>query len=172
MLVVAVTMMLTPALFIFYERGIAPRGAAGSDQPADEIDEKGTAIVAGVGRFGIVVSRMLATNGHKVVVLDHDADLIELLRRVGIKTWYGDATRSDLLEASGIAEAQLFVAALDDRERQVQLVEHVVEHYPNCRVLARAQDHGHMFQLEQAGAHHVEREVLESAITAGRTALI
>jgi CPA2 family monovalent cation:H+ antiporter-2/glutathione-regulated potassium-efflux system ancillary protein KefC len=172
MLVVAVTMLLTPLLFILYERVIAPRAVLGTDRDADEIEEPGTVVVAGVGRFGVVVSRMLETNGHRVVVLDHDADLIELLRKVGIKAYFGDATRPDLLEAAGIEEARLFVAALDDRERQVQLVEHVAAHFPSCRILARALDHEHAFHLEAAGAHQVEREVTEGAIEAGRRALV
>ncbi len=171
-LAVAITMMLTPALFLVYERVIAPRAVDVGGRDADAVDEPGTAIVAGVGRFGLVVSRMLVTSGHKVVVLDHDADLIEILRRIGIDTYYGDATRSDLLEASGIREARLFVAALEDRERQVQLVEHVARQHPNCRIVARAFDTEHVFELERAGAHHVERELFEGAISAGRQALI
>ena len=165
-------LLLTPLLFTIYEKGIAPRAAGTADRAADEIEERGTAIVTGVGRFGQVVSRMLTTNGYKVVVLDHDPALIELLRKIGIKTYYGDATRPDLLHAAGAQDARLFVAALDDREKQNRLVEHMVKHYPNCRIIARALDRHHVYELENAGAHYIEREVFGSALSAGRRALI
>lgn len=170
-LVVAVTMLLTPLLFIAYEKGILPRAVKTDDREADVIDEHGVAVVTGVGRFGEVVSRMLITNGHKVVVLDHDPSLIELWRQIGLKTYYGDATRPDLLHAAGLDDARLFVAALDDRDKQTQLVHHVAHHYPHCRIIARAVDRHHVYDLEKAGAHHVVREMTESAVSAGRLAL-
>ncbi|MEM8964611.1 MAG: monovalent cation:proton antiporter-2 (CPA2) family protein [Acidobacteriota bacterium] len=169
---VALTMLLTPLLFILHERLIAPRAHAESDRDADEIEQQGTAIVTGVGRFGQVISRMLLTNGHHVVMLDHNPDLIELWRKLGLKTYYGDATRPDLLHAAGIEEAELFVAALDDREKQTLLVEHIAKHHPDCRIIARAMDRHHVYELERAGAHHVEREIFESAVAAGRQALV
>ena len=171
-LVVAVSMLLTPALFIVYERVIAPRASKSDAREADEIDEPGQVVVAGAGRFGIVVTRLLTTNGHRVVAVDHSETRIELLRKVGIRAYYGDATRADLLESAGIEEAMLFVAALDDRERNVELVRHVAEHVPGCRILARALDYEHSFELERAGAHYVEREWSEGAIHAGQQALV
>lgn len=171
-LVVAVTMLLTPLLFIIYERFISPRASGESTREADKIEDRGTAVVAGVGRFGLVVTRMLTTNGNKVVVLDHDADFIEILRKLGVKTHYGDATRPDLLHATGLDEAKLFVASLDDREKQNQIVEHVAKHYPNCRIIARAVDRIHIYELEKAGAHIIEHEVFESSLSAGKKALI
>jgi CPA2 family monovalent cation:H+ antiporter-2/glutathione-regulated potassium-efflux system ancillary protein KefC len=169
---VALTMVLTPALFVLYERVIAPRIVDDDGREPDAIEERGTAVVAGVGRFGLVVSRMLSTNGYRVVVLDHDADLVELLRRLGIETFYGDASRPDLLEAAGLAEARLFVAGLDDRHRQTEVVQHVARHFPGCRIVARARDYEHQFELERAGAHSVHRELLEGALSAGRRALV
>ncbi len=171
-LAVALTMLLTPVLFIIYEKIIAPRAVTPDDRDPDEIEESGTAIVAGVGQFGLVVSRMLTTNDYKVVVLDHDPNLIDLLRQIGIQTYYGDATRPDLIHTAGASEASLFVAALDDREKQTQLVTHVAHHYPNCRIIARAIDHHHVYELEAAGAHHIERGLFESALSAGRQALV
>jgi CPA2 family monovalent cation:H+ antiporter-2/glutathione-regulated potassium-efflux system ancillary protein KefC len=171
-LAVAISMLLTPLLFILYEHVIAPRAGRRADREADEIDEPGMAIIAGVGRFGQVVNRLLTTNGHKVVVLDHDAGIIDLTRKFGLRSFYGDATRPDLLEAAGVEEARVLVAALDDRERQNQLVEHVAQHYPDCHIIARALDRSHVYELEAAGAHLVEREVFESSLNAGRLALI
>jgi CPA2 family monovalent cation:H+ antiporter-2/glutathione-regulated potassium-efflux system ancillary protein KefC len=171
-LVVAITMLLTPLGFIVYERVIQPRAGRGQDRDADEIDEPGTAIVAGVGRFGQVVNRMLIANGHTTVVLDHDVEMIDLVRRFGIRSYYGDATRPDLLEAAGGGEATLLVAALDDREKQNKLVEHVARSHPNCTIIARAIDRHHVYELLEAGAHHVERELFEASVSAGRLALI
>jgi len=171
-LAVALTMLLTPALFVLYERVIAPRAVKTVEREPDAIEERGTAIVAGVGRFGLVVSRMLSTNGYRVVVLDDDEDLVELLRQIGIETFYGDASRPDLLKAAAIAEARLFVAALDDPHRQNEVVEHVAHNFPQCRIIARARDYEHQFELERAGAHSVHRELLEGALSAGRNALV
>lgn len=171
-LAVAVSMLITPLLFIIYERVIAPLADRHNVRDADEIDEPGTAIIAGVGRFGQVVNRLLVTNGHKVVILDHDAGIIDLTRKFGVPSYYGDATRPDLLVAAGAGDAVLFVAALDDREKQNKLVEHVARNYPQCRIIARALDRHHIYELERAGAHHVERELFESALSAGRTGLI
>jgi len=171
-LAVAISMLLTPLLFILYEHVIMPRAGRRSDRNADEIDEPGTAIIAGVGRFGQVVNRLLTTNGHKVVVLDHDAGTIDLSRKFGLRSFYGDATRPDLLEAAGIEHAQVLVAALDDREKQNQLVEHVAHNHPNCHIIARALDRHHVYELEAAGAHQVERELFEASLNAGRLALI
>jgi CPA2 family monovalent cation:H+ antiporter-2/glutathione-regulated potassium-efflux system ancillary protein KefC len=171
-LVVAITMLLTPLSFILYERVIAPRAGRGEEREPDEIDVPGTAIIAGVGRFGQVVNRLLITSGHTTVVLDHDADMIELTRKFGIRSYYGDATRPDLIETAGGGEATLLVAALDDREKQNQLVEHVARSHPKCTIIARALDRHHVYELIEAGAHHVERELFEASLNAGRRALI
>jgi monovalent cation:H+ antiporter-2, CPA2 family len=170
-LVVTVSMMLTPVLFLAYEHLIAPRTIHKTDREPDEIEEQGIAVVAGVGRFGQIISRLLLTAGHNVVLLDHDSGLIELLRKVGIKTFYGDATRSDLLESAGISQAKLFVAALDNRERQTKLVAYIAKNYPDCFIVARAYSRPHIYELQNAGAHHVERELFESSLTAGKKAL-
>mgnify|MGYP003571056548 FL=1 len=130
-LVVAISMLLTPALFIFYEKIVAPRALAKADREPDVIDRRGRVVVAGMGRFGQIVSRLLLTSGYDVIILDHDPQTIENLRRIGIRTFYGDATRPDLLHGAGLDDADLFVAALDDRDKQTELVEHVA----NGRVL-------------------------------------
>lgn len=171
-LAVALTMMLTPAAFIIHERLLAPRLIKTANREADEIDQTGCIVVAGIGRFGQIVTRLLATNGYKIVVLDHDPEVIENLGRVGFRGYYGDAMRPDLLHTTGIDNAKLFVAAIDDREKLTELVAHVAKHYPNVRILARALDRHHVYELENAGAHCVERETFESALNLGRDALI
>jgi CPA2 family monovalent cation:H+ antiporter-2 len=171
-LVVAISMLLTPALFILYEKVVAPRVIAKTDREPDMIDSRGRIVVAGMGRFGQIVSRLLMTSGYDVVILDHDPQTIENLGRVGVRTFYGDVTRPDLLHGAGLMEADLFVAAIDDREKQTMVVEHVARTYPNVKILARARDRHHVYELEKAGAHYAEREVFEGAMSIGRKALV
>ncbi|MBG6142212.1 CPA2 family monovalent cation:H+ antiporter-2/glutathione-regulated potassium-efflux system ancillary protein KefC [Labrenzia sp. EL_142] len=171
-LVVAITMLLTPALFIFYEKVVAPRAVSKSGREPDVIDSRGRVVVAGMGRFGQIVSRLLLTSGYDVVILDHDPQTVENLGRIGMRTFYGDATRPDLLHGAGLSEADLFVAAIDDRDKQTMVVEHVAKTYPKVRILARARDRHHVYELEMAGAHRAERELFEGALALGRRALI
>lgn len=171
-LVVALTMMLTPLMFIVYEKVLAPRASSGRAQTSSNIEPGGKVVIAGMGRFGQMVTRMLATNGHKVTVLDHDPETIENLNKIGYRTFYGDATRPDLLHGAGLGSAKLFVAALDDRAKQTQLVEHVAHAYPQVIIHARAHDRHHVYELEMAGAHKVERETFESSLLLGRNALV
>jgi voltage-gated potassium channel Kch len=105
-------------------------------------------------------------------VLDHDAETIENLTKVGFRAYYGDATRPDLLHSAGLHKADLFIAALDDREKQTEMVEHVSKTYPNIKIFARARDRHHIYELENAGAHHVERETFEAGLAIGCNALV
>jgi monovalent cation:proton antiporter-2 (CPA2) family protein len=170
-LVVALSMLLTPALFILYERLLLPRMDSEADAEADAIDEQGMVIVAGIGRFGQIVNRLLVASGVKTVVLDHEAAIIDLLRKVDVKTYYGDASRPDLLHAAGIEHARALVVAIDDRERSVQMVEYVKRHYPEVQVLARAYDQNHHYLLHQAGADVIERELFHSSLALGGEAM-
>lgn len=171
-LVVALTMVLTPVLFILYEKVLAPRSVTSADREADNIDEPGNVIVAGMGRFGQIVTRLLITNGHKVTVLDHDPQTIDNLSRIGFRAYYGDAMRPDLLHNAGLEKADLFIAALDDREKQTELVHHVSTTYPHVTIQARAMDRHHVYELENAGAHHTKRETFEASLAMGRDALV
>ena len=166
-LVVALSMLFTPALFILYDRILLPRMQQGDQGEADEIDEQGTVVVAGIGRFGQIVNRILVASGVQTVVLDHEAEIIDLLRKVGVKTYFGDASRPDLLRAAGIAEARAFVVAIDDRERAVQMVEHVRRNYPDVTILARAYDQNHLYLLKKAGADVAVREMFNSSLELG-----
>ncbi|WP_310620928.1 monovalent cation:proton antiporter-2 (CPA2) family protein [Flexibacterium corallicola] len=172
MLVVALSMVLTPALFIIYEKILAPRSITGPDRTDDTIEEQGRTVIAGMGRFGQIVSRLLISNGHRVTMLDHDPKTIEILQRIGFRAYYGDAMRPNLLHAAGMDKAQLFIAALDDREKQNELVRHVAATYPHVTIFARAHDRHHVYELENAGAHEIERETFESSLSMGRKALI
>ena len=117
LLVVALSMLLTPVLFILYDKVIAPRFAGAQASEPDEIDQEGSIIIAGVGRFGGVVNRVLLAAGYKTVVLDHNSEHLERLRAFDIKVFFGDATRPDLLLAAGIDNARMLIIAIDDRER-------------------------------------------------------
>ncbi len=169
-LVIALSMLLTPLLFIFHDRLIAPlRG--GEAPPDDEITEPGTVIIAGLGRFGQIVNRLLLANGHKTVVLDSHNELIAGLRKFGVESYFGDPSRPEMLLAAGIRDAKALIVALDDRQRALKIVQYVTREHPHVRVVARAYDRVHTFQLYSAGARDIVRETFDSAVRAGRYAL-
>ncbi|MFS1984274.1 monovalent cation:proton antiporter-2 (CPA2) family protein [Vibrio breoganii] len=172
-LVVALSMFLTPALFIFYDKVILPKyeKASNQDEEDDVIDEQGTVIIAGVGRFGQIVNRLLVNNGVETVVLDHQATQVANLRKIGTKTYFGDATKPDLLHTAGIEHAKALVVAIDNEEASLELVKYVRHTYPHVKVIARAFDRGHSYQLRQAGANHIESETFHSALEVGTVAL-
>jgi Kef-type K+ transport system membrane component KefB len=170
-LVVALSMLLTPALFIFYERSVLPRLSGKDTQPADRIDHQGAVIIAGIGRFGQIVNRMLVAAGVRTVVLDHEAGVVERMRRIGLRSYFGDASRPDLLHAAGIEDASAFVVAIDDRDRAVQLVEYLRREYPHLRIIARAYDVDHLYLLKKAGADLAVRELFASSLQAGGAVL-
>ncbi|GAA3965045.1 monovalent cation:proton antiporter-2 (CPA2) family protein [Allohahella marinimesophila] len=171
--VVAFSMFLTPALFIVYDRVVLPRyrSAQNEGREADTIDEQAPVIVAGVGRFGQIVCRLLRANNIPIVVLDHEIAQIENVRQINIKSFFGDASRSDLLETAGIEHARLLVVAIDDRERAVEMVQHVKQYHPGVWILARAFDRGHGYRLRVAGADDIVSETYHSALEAGSHAL-
>lgn len=164
-MVVALSMFLTPALFIFYEKVIQPRyRQQTSDKETDHVDEQAPVIIAGIGRFGQVVNRLLIANHIPTVVLDYKAQQIDRLRGINIKSYYGDASRPELLHTAGIEHARLLVIAIDDKTKAVDMVKHVKHHYPHIQVLVRAYDRGHHYELNDAGADYVISEVYNSAL--------
>ena len=172
-LVVALSMFLTPGLFIFFDKLILPNYENDdNDREADEIDEQGTVIIAGIGRFGQIVNRLLMANGVKTIALDHDAGRVEMMRKIKVKSYFGDATRPDLLQKAGIEHARMLVVAIDDRERAVQLVRYMKKTYPNVKILARAYDRRHLYRLEYVGADITIPEVLHSGLEAAKLALV
>lgn len=171
-LVVALSMFLTPGLFIFFDKVVLPRYEHQSnDKVADEIEEQGSVIIAGIGRFGQIVNRLLVSNGVKTVVLDHQADQVDVVRQIDTKAYFGDATRPDLLHTAGIEEAAMLVIAIDNRESSVELTKYVKHTYPHVKVLVRAFDRGHGYLLKQAGADIVESETYHSALELGAHAM-
>ncbi|MEM8823038.1 MAG: NAD-binding protein, partial [Pseudomonadota bacterium] len=172
LLVIALSMLATPLLFILYEYLATRSRHAGDAIPDDEIDEEGTdVIIAGVGRFGQVVHRMLQSAGVKTVVLDRDLETIQLLRNFGVKTYMGDPTRRELLEAAGLRDAKVLVVALDDRADALRLTKMAKAANPDIHVIARAYDRIHVYELYRAGANDIVREMFDSSLRAGRYVL-
>jgi len=170
LLVVALSMLLTPALFILYEKVIAPRLSKEQEREADQIEEDGDIIIAGHGRFGGVVNRMLRAAGYATTVLDYSASHLEVLRSFGFKAFFGDATRPDLLHAAGIERARLLIVAIDGKEQVNALVHHVRKNHPHVRIIARAADRQHVYDLYAAGCRDIIRETFDSSVRTGRTA--
>ena len=171
LLVVALSMLLTPALFVLFEKVIVPRSITSQEREADEVEEDGDVIIAGHGRFGGVVNRMLRATGYSTTVLDYSAGHLDLLRTFGFKAFYGDATRPDLLHAAGIEKARLLVVAIDGKEQINALVHYVRENYPDVKVIARAIDRPHVYDLFAMGCHEIIRETFDSSVRTGRSAL-
>jgi len=171
--VVAISMALAPLLMIADARFFQPRfQTAGIARSADTITETGAQVViAGHGRYGMTVGRLVRASGYRTVVLDHDTEQIEALRKYGIKVYYGDATRVDLLEAAGARTAKILVIALDDRDRVLEIVGLARQHFPHLKILARAFDRMHAYQLINVGVEHVFREVFASSVDMGEKVL-
>jgi glutathione-regulated potassium-efflux system ancillary protein KefC len=170
---VAISMLLTPLLLVAADRWWIPRLARGKRSDIAEISEPQSApvIVAGFGRYGQVVSRMLYANGITPTVLDHDAEQIEALRKFGWRVFYGDATRLDLLRTAGAASARVLVLAIDDVEQSLKVATLVREHFPKLEIVARARNVQHYFKLRELGITQVERETLDSSLMSARSVL-
>lgn len=172
LLIVALSMLLTPLLFIIYERVIAPRYELANDRDADEIDEKCKVIIAGHGRVGGIVNRMLRGAGFSTTVIDFSSSNLEMLRAYNIKVYYGDATRPDLLHAAGIDEASILVIAIDGKEAITELARHVVATHPHVHVVARAVDRHHVYDLWAVGCRDIIRETIDSSLRTARSTLL
>ncbi|QJR13317.1 glutathione-regulated potassium-efflux system protein KefC [Usitatibacter palustris] len=166
---VALSMAATPMLLLAYDKLLArrARGTAG----ADKIEEEAPVIIAGFGRFGQIVGRLLFANGIRAVVLDHDPEQVETLRRFGFRVYYGDATRLDLLRAAGAEKAKLLINTIDDVADSLALVDRVRTNFPNVQIIARARNVQHYFELKLRGVEVIEREVFEGSLRIGRRAL-
>jgi glutathione-regulated potassium-efflux system ancillary protein KefC len=170
--VVALSMVCTPLLLLLHDRLIAPRHREAEQRPDDAIEaEDRHVIIAGFGRFGQIVGRLLHASRVPLTVLDHDPDQIDLLRRFGFKVFYGDATRIDLMHAAGAARARALVVAIDDVEESLQLVEAVRREFPDLPVLARARNVSHYYRLRDLGVTMIERETFEASLRMGRNTL-
>jgi len=170
LLIVALTMLVTPLLFILYDKLIAHAYCAGQGgREADAIEEENPIIIAGRGRVGGIVDRMLDASGHRATVIDYNSDHLEVLKKFGVSTYYGDATRPDLLASAGIDRARILVVALDEREQIDKLVRYACANFPNLHVVARAKDRDHVYHLWAMGCRDIVRETYDSSLRMGRS---
>lgn len=171
LLIVALSMLITPLAFILYEV-LSKRMKDGSeDHEHDEIDEQGAVIIAGIGRFGQIVNRLVQSVGAKTVVIDNNLQTIQLMRRFGYQGFFGDPLRPDLLHAAGIDTARVLMVALDDPVAAERLVKYARRLRPDIHIVARSRDRTHTYRLYQAGADDIVRELFDSSLRAGRYVL-
>ncbi len=171
LLVVALSMMITPLLFILYDQIVANKYAKDQQGDADTIEEENGIIIAGRGRIGGIVDRMLRTAGYPSTVIDYSSKQLDILRKYGIShAYFGDATRPDLLHAAGIEKAKLLIVTIDDRHQITELVSYAVRNYPNLHVIARAVDRHHTYELWAHGCRDIIRETYDSSLRIGRSA--
>lgn len=168
LLVVALSMLLTPLLFILLDKVIARRLDQGEEDEYD-IPEPGSVIIAGHGRVGGIVHRMLRAYGADTTVIDYSSAQLDMLRAFGVHVHFGDATRPDLLHAAGIAEARVLVIAIDGREQITGLAKYAIETYPHLHVVARAVGRDHVYELWAAGCRDIIRETYDSSLRMGRS---
>jgi glutathione-regulated potassium-efflux system ancillary protein KefC len=170
-LMVAVSMALTPVAVMAGNRLATTLNRTEKPAP-DTIEPEGArVIIAGFGRVGQIAGRILIASGFKVTVLDNDPDLIETVRRVGFRVFYGDATRLDLLQAAEADKAHLLINAIDDMESNLKLTELVQQYFPHLKIIARARNLTHVYELKSRGVELIERETFESALLMGQWAL-
>jgi len=170
---VAISMLVTPLALVIVDRFVTPRLASRGAPKLDEIDQpqREAVIIAGFGRYGQIVGRLLLANGMQPTVLDHDSEQIEAVRRFGWRAFYGDATRLDLLRVAGAAEARVLVVAIDDVAQSLALVDLAREHFPQLTLVARARNVQHWYQLNDRGVAHIERETFDAALMSARSVL-
>jgi CPA2 family monovalent cation:H+ antiporter-2 len=169
MAVTALSMTSTPLLMLLHEKVLQPRigTTANPDRAADEIEEKHAVIIAGFSHFGSTVGRFLRANGVEATILDHDSDRVDLLRRMGFKVYYGDATRADLLQSAGASEARILISAVDGLAESVAVVETAKKHFPHLRVLVRTRHRYDAYEIMDQGVKDVYREHLDTSIRLG-----
>lgn len=169
MAVTAITMAVTPFLLLLNEKLILPGFGTreSNEKPADAIDEKNKVIIVGFSHFGSTIGRFLRANGLNATILDHDSDRVELLRKMGFKVFYGDATRFDLLESAGAAEAKILVSGIDSPEINRNLVEIAQKHFPHLQLMIRAKNRFDAYELMNMNVENIYREHLDTSVRLG-----
>ncbi len=170
LLVVAMSMLVTPLLFILLDL-LSHRMEDHAAHEEDDVDETGTVIIAGIGRFGQIVNRLVRSSGFDTIVIDHDLATVQMMRKFGVRGFFGDPSRPDLLNAAGLADAKVLVVALDGKAQALALVTYARKARPDLHIVARARDRVHAYQLNAAGANDVVREMFDSSLRAGRYVL-
>ncbi|WP_396152543.1 monovalent cation:proton antiporter-2 (CPA2) family protein [Flavobacterium sp.] len=173
MAIIALSMLSTPFLLLINEKWIDPYFGVKEKEKRkhDEIDEHNEVIIAGFGHFGSTIGRLLRANGVNATILDHDSDRVDLLRKMGFKVYYGDATRLELLKAAGAEDAKIFIAAIDNPEVNLSVVEILRKHFPHLNILTRARNRVDAYELIDHGVEKIYRETLYTAVHLGVDAL-
>jgi len=166
LVVTALTMTLTPILWILNERLVLPRiGTKESEtRPMDVIEKDHKVILLGFGHFGSTVGRFLRAHGVDVTILDIDSNRVDFLRKMGFEVYYGDATRMDLLESAGIAEADFLISAIDNPDTTVGLMKKLKEQYPKLKLMVRAKNRYDAYELHNMDIEHIYRESLDTSV--------
>ena len=176
-LVMAVTlsMALTPLALSISDRLIAHWSAGSAQRDYDTVaehDHGNPVIIAGFGRVGQIVGRLLSLNRIGFTALDAASTHVDFVRKFGNKIYYGDATRLDLLRSAHVERAKVFVVAIDDIVTSIKVVELVQHHFPHLQIIARARNRQHAYQLLAMGIKWVVRETFESSLTMAEHTLI
>lgn len=172
-LIVAISMLCAPLILMAYEKSLSrATNNAPEFDAVEDMEPTKNVIIAGYGRFGQIVGRLLTAQGYHLSILDHSPSQVELLRRFDNKVFYGDAARQDLLEASGAKDAKIIVIAIDEPDKTLEIVELVHKHYPNLKIFARATDRRHAYELMHLGVTCFKRETFDSAVNLGVEALM
>jgi CPA2 family monovalent cation:H+ antiporter-2 len=176
MAVVAISMALTPLVVVLNEKFILPRFCAvqaglSFQKPSDVEEQDNPVIIAGYGHFGNTIGRFLRANNVEATVLDNDSDNVDFLRRMGLKVYYGDATRYELLDIAGANKAQMIIIAISDEEKRLELIETVKKHFPNLHILVRSTNRNDAYDLMNAGMMHIYRETFDTSLRLGVDAL-
>ena len=170
---VALSMLIAPLLLLVVDKLVLPLYANCNTVQMQEISEpqRSPVIIAGFGRYGQIISRILLAQGMMPTLLDHNADQIETARTFGYRVFYGDASRLDLLRTAGAATARVLVVAVDSVEQSLKIVDIARAHFPQLQIVARARDVTHWNQLRDRGVTLVERELFEASLKSARTVL-
>lgn len=171
---IALSMAAAPLLMMLDEKVLQPRFADGDFlREHDVVSHSGVdVVIAGHGRFGMTIGRVLNAQGKRSVVLDLDSSQVDALRKFGFKVFYGDALRPDLLEAAGAKEAKLLVIAIDDRDKATELVKIAKHNFPHLKLLVRVYDRSHAYEVLHEGVDEIYREVFGSSMDMAEDALV
>ncbi|MCK3683276.1 monovalent cation:proton antiporter-2 (CPA2) family protein [Maribellus sp. YY47] len=174
LLIVTLSMAISPLLLIFNDKAVSPILARRQNKPEyDEVDEQESPVIlAGFGRFGLVIGRILLANNIKVTILDNNPSNVEVLRKYGFKLYFGDVTRSQMLEKAGIQNARMLILSMAEHDDALKVAKYVREKYPKVKILARAKDIFHTFEFYNLNVRIVQRETFDSANELGAKALV
>lgn len=171
--VITISMALSPILFLLSDKLDAYLSKEVNKPKYDVIDDEAhEVIIAGFGRFGQIMARVLRTQKIPFTAIDRDPNQIDLVRKFGNKVYYGDASRMDILINAGIANAKYFILAIDDVEDSVKVVKKIKENFPHIKIYARSRNRGHTFDMMDLGVTHIKREVFDSSLNFAKDLLI